>query len=50
MDCHASCRTPPLRSTTSISFNATDSDYRLPFDIQLRLLLNTSPTPATGER
>ncbi|CAI9285500.1 unnamed protein product [Lactuca saligna] len=49
MDCHDSCRTPPLRSTTSISFNAADSDYRLPFDIQLRLLLNTSPTPATRD-
>nr|KAJ0211377.1 hypothetical protein LSAT_V11C400203660 [Lactuca sativa] len=31
----------------SISFNAVDSEYRLPFHIQLRLLLNTSPTPAT---
>ncbi|CAH1440763.1 unnamed protein product [Lactuca virosa] len=47
MDSHASCLTPPLGSTMSISFNATDSDYRHPFHIQLQLLLNTNPTPAT---
>ncbi|CAH1448067.1 unnamed protein product [Lactuca virosa] len=48
MDSHASCRTPPLGSTTLISFNAADSDYRLPFHIQLRLLSNTSPTRLPG--
>nr|KAJ0201604.1 hypothetical protein LSAT_V11C600307700 [Lactuca sativa] len=47
MDSHVSCRTPPLGLTTSINFNAADSDYRLPFHIQLRLLSNTSPTLAT---
>nr|KAJ0195311.1 hypothetical protein LSAT_V11C700366930 [Lactuca sativa] len=47
MDSNASCLTPPLGPTMSISFNVVDSDYQLPFHIQLRVLLNTSPTPAT---